>query len=306
MKHANCLRYTAAFLLVGLAAAAQQTLTTNPESVAFNTQDQAVLVEALRDGQPVRIDLVRGYQFLVGTNTYEYMISVAAEDGKLRIKPTDQLEVGSYLFTADTNAGKIAMNVYAPLAKMPDSLEARAALAGVTTEEMKALLGLSTANPREVVELGLPPLYYEGQTLTLPMAPHPGRHYTWTVNGKVAREGADGHDLAYTFREPGEYVVTYVEREGGTVVASAVASTRVIPLPPLAVDVKPGSDVVLQAPDGYRRYAWTSNGKTIGAGRELRYRFSDPGLYDIEVRGEDPVAGPADQFSRTRYRVNVK
>jgi len=300
------LRLVPALLLLCAAAAAQQTLITDPETVTFNTQDQVALVQVLRNGHPVNVTGVRGYQFLVDQNTYEHMIQVAAENGKLRIKPTNQLEVGSYLLVVNTNAGRVAIDVYAPLAEMPDSLEARAARAGVTPEQMKTLLGLSTENPRTAVSLGLPPVYYEGQTLVLSMPPQPGRHYTWGVNGNVVREGVGENELVYTFREPGEYVITYAERDSGNVTASAAGTTLVRPLPAVAVELAPNTDFIARAPDGFRRYGWISNGAAIGSGREIRYRLPGPGVYEIEALAEEPVAGPYDQFSRTRYRVVVK
>ncbi|MCX5771049.1 MAG: hypothetical protein NTZ09_12370 [Candidatus Hydrogenedentes bacterium] len=306
MKNRPGLRLVPALLLLCAAAAAQQSLITDPETVTFNTQDQTTLVQVLRNGLPVNITSVSGHQFLVGRNTYEYMIKVTAEDGKLQIKPTNLLEVGSYLLIVNTNAGRVAMDVFAPLAEMPDSLEARAARAGVSPEQMKTLLGLSTGDPRSAVSLGLPPVYYEGQTLVLTMPPEPGRNYTWAVNGKVVREGVGENEFVYTFREPGEYLVTYAERDNGKVTASAAGTTVVRPVPAVVVELPPNTEFIARAPDGFRRYAWISNGQAIGAGREINYLPTGPGVYEIEVRAEDPVAGPYDQFLRTRYHVVVK
>ncbi len=153
MKPLLCLRLMPALLILSAVAAAQP-LTTNPEIVTFNTLDQVALVQVLRNGQPVNITSVSGHQFNVETHTYEYMVTVKAEGGKLRIKPTNQLEVGTYQLTVTTNAGKVSMPVHAPLAEMPESLEARAKKAGVTTEQMKTMLGLATLNPRTKVSLG--------------------------------------------------------------------------------------------------------------------------------------------------------
>lgn len=306
MKHPYGQQLVPVLLLLWRAAAAQPTLMTEPETVTFTTQEQGEVVEVFRNGAPVKITSVSGYQFLVGENTYEHMIRVTVEDGKLRIKPTAQLEVGSYLLRVNTNAGRVAMDVYAPLSEMPDSLEARAERAGVSAEQMKTLLGLATEDPRAAVSLGLPRVYYEGQTLVLSMPPQAGRHYTWGVNGKVVREGVGENELVYTFREPGEYLITYAERDNGKVTASGAGTTVVRPLPVVAVELPANTQFIARAPDGFRRYAWISNGAAIGNGREIRYLLPGPGVYEIEARAEEPVAGPYDQFSRTRYRVVVK
>lgn len=305
MKHQPSLLFVPALLLL-CAAAAAQSLITDPETVTFNTQDQVVLVQVARNGQPVQIASVSGYQLFVGKNTYEYMINVTAENGKLRIKPTDQLEVGSYLLVVNTNAGRVAIDVFAPLAEMPDSLEARAARAGVTPEQMKTQLGLCSAATGRLVSLGLPPVYYEGQTLVLTIPPQGERHCTWAVNGKVVLEGVGKNGLVYTFRDPGEYLITYAERDNGAVTASAEGSTLVKPQPAVAVELPANTEFIARAPDGFRRYAWISNGADIGNGREIRYRLPGPGVYEIQALAEEPVAGPPDQFSRTRYRVVVK
>ena len=284
-------------------AAAQQTLTTDREAVTFNHHEQTASVQVLRAGRPVQINRVTGYRFLVGDHNYSHMISVRPEDGRLRVTPTYQLEVGTYLLSVDTNAGRINLTVNAPLAQLEDSLEARAARAGVSKHEMMQMLGLSTPDPRERMRLSLPATYYEGQTLVVDMPARPGRHYTWLVNDQVVKEGHGKSELEYTFRQPGDYVVELIERENGIVIASAGDVTRVLSLPTRTVEVRAGTEFVATAPEGYRRYAWVSNGRDIGNGRQMRYYVPAPGEYDLEVISEDPVSGPRDQFSRARYHI---
>jgi len=293
----------AAAVLTVSAAVAQQTLTTSPEAVTFTTQEQVASVQVLKSGRPVEIDRVRGYQFLVGKNTYGHMITVKAENENIRIKPTEQLEVGTYTLAVNTNAGRVLIDVRAPLSGMSDSLQARAERAGVAPETMKQMLGLASANPREAVAFTLPQRYYEGQTLVLTMKEHPDRYYTWAVNGEVVEEGLGKNELVYTFKEPGDYLISYTERENGNIIAAAAGDTIVEPIPAVAIEMPAYSEFVARAPDGYRRYAWRSNGATIGNGREVRYRLNEPGIYEVEVLSEDPMTGRPGQFSRTRYRI---
>lgn len=296
----------AAVVLAASAAIAQQTLTTSPKTVTFTTQEQVASVQVLKNGQPVKIDRVRGYQFLVGKNSYDHMVSVKAENGDIRIKPTYQLEVGTYRLAVNTNAGRVLIDVRAPLSQMSDSLEARAKHAGVSPETMKKMLGLASPNPRDTIKIVLPARYYEGQTLVLTMEENPNRHCTWTVNGDVVEEGLGKNKLVYTFKEPGDYTISYTERENGNIIAAADGDTTVEPMPAVAVEVPAHAEFIARAPDGYRRYAWRSNGTTIGNDREIRYRVGEPGIYEIEVLSEEPLTGPQDQYCRARYRIVAK
>lgn len=278
-------------------------LTADPPAVVFESLDETATVTAMENGSPVPIESVKGHELYVAEHTYGYMIKVAAADGKLKITP-DVLEVGSYVLVVNTNAGEVRVDVYAPLTALPNTYEKQAAMLGIGVEELKTQLGLTDTLSRERVSIGLPPIYYVGQTMRIDMQASQNT-MTWGVNGKVVKEGKNANQFEYTFQEPGDYLVTYVESRDGGVIASDTSVTRVIPQPTIVTEAKPNTQVALMGPSGYSSYTWTHNGAEVGRGQVLNYRPSGAGEHVLVCKAEVPADG-GNGFQETRYLVRVK
>lgn len=278
-------------------------LSADPPSVVFETLDETAAVTVMDGGTPVPITSVKGHELYVAEHTYGYMINVAAADGKLKITPA-VLEAGSYLLVVNTNAGEVRVNVYAPLSALPNTYEQQAAMLGISVEELKTQLGLTGTLSQERINIELPPVYYVGQSLKVSLEPSQNT-MTWGINGKVVLEGPNAHDFTYTFKEPGDYLLTYVESRDGAVVASDTAATRVLPMPAVVTEVARNTEVRLSGPSGYSTYTWTHNGSPIGQSQALSYRVAGPGEHVIVCKAEGP-AGGGDTFEETRYVIHVK
>jgi hypothetical protein len=278
-------------------------LTAEPGSVLFESLEETATVSVMDNGSPVAIESVKGHELYVGENTYGYMIDVSAESGKLRIRPKI-LEAGSYLLVVNTNLGEVRVNVYAPLSALPNTYEEQAAMLNIPVEELKQRLGVTQTLARSAFNIDLPPVYYVGQTLRITLEPSQNTR-TWSINGAVVTEGVNANQFDYTFKEPGDYLLTYVESRDGAVVASDTAVTRVMAMPPVVTEVKPNTEVILNGPQGYTAYTWTAGGPLIGQDRVLRYKAVAPGEYTLTCRAEGSAKG-GDTFEEVRYVIRVK
>ena len=138
------------------------------------------------------------------------------------------------------------------------------------------------------------------------MEPNPDRNMIWAINNKTVCEGPGANQLTYTFPEPGTYVLTYVERKGEGIVASASASTVVHALPPVIVETKVNASTTLAAPAGFGKYQWTLNGQELGTQAKQQHVFTAPGLYTMEVRASEPAGGELGEFLRYTFEVTVR
>ena len=278
-------------------------LTAEPGSVLFESLEETATVSAMDNGSPVAIESVKGHELYVGENTYGYMIDVSAGSGKLQIRPKI-LEAGSYLLVVNTNVGEVRVNVYAPLSALPNTYEEQAAMLNIPVDELKQRLGVTQTLARSTFNIDLPPVYYVGQTLHITLEPNQNTK-AWSINGAVVTEGVNANQFNYTFKEPGDYLLAYVESRDGAVVASDTAVTRVMAMPPVVTEVKPNTEVILNGPQGYTAYTWTAGGPLIGQERVLRYKAVAPGEYTVTCRAEGSAKGD-DSFEEVRYVIRVK
>lgn len=285
-------------------------VTADPVQVTFTSPQQSATVKLMRDGMPIPAKDVRGWKFLASGHDYKEMIVIEKMDGAVKIAPSNALEVGSYDLAIDTAGGTVFVQVFAPLSDLHDVVQRQKALTGEAEEKIKEKMGLAIGTGRETISIELPPVYYEGQTLELSMERHPGRTYTWFVNGELVDEGPGKNAIAYTFKSSGEYVLNYVETEkrgGQTVtVARAEASTRVAAVPAVPTEARVGAQTEFLAPGGYRKHVWTVDGKEVSVEPSLKYTFKAPGAYAVECLASSPDSGPAQGFQRVRYEVTVK
>jgi len=189
-----------------------------------------------------------------------------------------------------------------PLEKLDNIVEKRAKALGISKQEARKLLGLTTTVPHPDVSIELPAVYYEGQTLALEMPKQPDTSYMWSVNGGVVAQGPDANALEYTFKKTGSYVITYHEIKSGQVVAADSAITTVAPAPAIPWTVETGQEFTLEAPVGYDTYTWEISEQYVATGRKLTYTFEVPGVYTAQCTATRK-AEPG--FQSFRYMIDV-
>lgn len=295
-----------------LAPLSHAAVVADPATVTFTAPQQSVTIKLTDGGAPVPAASIEGWKLLASGHDYKHMLTIDKSDGALTIAPSGTVEVGSYDLNIDTAAGPVVVHVFTPLNDVPDIVEKRAALTGQSELQVKQQLGLVAPVGPVRIDIDLPSVYYEGQTLELTMPPKPGapRTYTWFMNGDLLQQGPDRNSLKYTFEAPGEYVLTYVETEHAdgklTTMGQAVAYTRVVAIPPVIVDVAPKTVVTYAAPAGYQHFVWRVDGIESGTGPELKHAFDTPGVHSVDCLATAPVTGPAQGFQRVRYSTNVR
>ncbi|HOZ45805.1 MAG TPA: hypothetical protein PLO37_08965 [Candidatus Hydrogenedentes bacterium] len=295
-------------LIVSVRASAA-VVTAAPAKVTFTSPNQSEVVLLTKDGAPVPAAAIQGWRFIASGHDYRHMLTLEKADGAITIAPSAALEVGSYALDIDTAQGPVTVHVLAPLSDLPDIVEKHAALMGLADEKVKEMLGLVSTTGRERVSIELPPVYYEGQTLEMAMPTPPGRDSKWFMNGALVPAIADLNAISYTFKEPGEYVLTYIETEtkdGKTgTVARATTCTRVAPLPPVDFEVPVNTEAEFAPPAGYDQHIWRIDGREVSTERTLKHAFHEPGVYTVECLASSPTAGAMDGFCRMRFRTTV-
>jgi len=285
-------------------------VTADPGKVTFTSPRQSASVRVLKDGAPVAAADIRAWRLLANGHDYIHMLRVDKADGVLTLSPSNTVEVGSYRLNIETAAGPVTVQVYIPLSDLPDVVEKMVAATGLSERAIKARLGLATSMGREEVTIDLPPVYYEGQTLEMAMPIKAGRSSAWFMNEAPVKGRPGGNGLSYTFPEPGEYILTYLETEqqnGRTIaVARARAYTRVVPLPAVSTQAAVNTKIEFAPPSGYRKHLWRIDGQEFSTEPTLLHAFAVPGVYTVQCVASSPSAGPAGGFMRIRYDVTVK
>lgn len=301
-----------AFLTIGLAAATGHTaMTASPAETTFTLPDQSATVSLKIDGVPIPAKDILSWRFLASGHDYKHMIDVEAMDGAIKISPSKTLEIGSYDLEIATARGSVVVRVFAPLSDVPNIIEKTAALAGTSEQKAAEALGLTTTTGREKITLALPPVYYEGQTLEVSLAAKPvaGHTCTWFMNGDAIAKGPEQHAISYTFEEPGEYVLTYVEtvKENGALVTVALAraNTRVVRMPGVATDTAVNTEIEYSPPAGYQKFVWRIDDREVSTASSLKHTFLKPGTHVVECLASSPDKGPAQGFQRVRYNTIV-
>ena len=300
---------TTTFLL--LAGTSHGALTAAPDRVTFLSPDQSFTIALANDGVPLPAADIKSWQFLAGGHDYKHMINIEKKEGAIELSSSNTVELGSYDLTIDTTRGSVVVRVLTPFTEVPDIVEKMTALTGKSEQKIQEKLGLTSSSGRSDVQIDLPPVYYEGQTLKLTMSATPGDGHAcmWFINGDAVAEGPDQYAFTYTFLEPGDYVLTYIETatDNATkaVVAHAKAYTRVVPVPPVPTQTTVNTNVAFSAPSGYAMHAWSIDGQPASEEAEFTHKFLAPGTHLIECLASAPDQGPAKGFSHIRYKVTV-
>lgn len=295
---------------LGLAAAALVALPAfavdvSPKTITFNTIDTSATLELTHDGQRIDAGAVKSVKLYASGHDYDHMIEVAKDDGRITVSPSDMLEIGSYDLVIDTAHGKATAYIQAPLDGLYTSLESRAKRLGITTDELKGRLGMTEKVGDEYVDLGLPSVYYVGQTVKIPIDRAEGRTYAWTVNGDPVEFGKGDSTLHYTFTEPGVYDFSYVETNGERVVATGFGATSAVAEPAVHKQYAVNTTAKFHAPEGYSHYVWEVNGEKKLAGEMLSHTFEKSGEHVVKVHAHTPSAGPAEAFREVTFVITV-
>lgn len=294
----------------GLAAVAMLALPAmavevSPTAITFDSNESSATLDITQDGQKVTASDIKSVRLYASGHDYDHMIEVVNDFGRVTVRPSNTLEIGTYDLVIDTTHGKATVNLQAPLDGLYTSLESRAKRLGITEDELKARLGLTQKVGDEYVDMNLPKVYFVGQTMRVPIARAESRSYAWSVNGQPVEIGLGESTFTYTFTEPGVYDFSYVESEDGRPVATGFGATSVVPEPPVRYHYEENTVTEFQAPEGYAHYVWTVDGQKQTAGATYSHTFDKPGMHTITVHAHTPIAGPEEAFRKVTFLVTV-
>lgn len=295
--------WAAKVLALMLMAAGAQALEVKPGQIEFTKIEESATLTLTHNGAPVPTSSIQSVKLYVGNYDYDHMIAFSKSDGKVTVRPTEMLELGMYNLVIKTGQGDATVAVRALQRIVDESLEAQAARQGVSVADVKAQLGISQPLGLERINLGLPELYYKGQTLAIAMDLAPGREAIWRVNGVVV-PAPDGR-LAYTLEQVGVYDVAYLEKEGERTVALGLDSVTVAPEPPVQLKAETGTTVQLMAPEGFGIYAWTRDGAAVEGDLLWSGAFEQPGIYQVVVRASSPGNETLPAFREVIFSITV-
>jgi len=280
-------------------------LQASPNEITFHDLDQEMSVKITYKNQPLKKGDIKNWSFLAGDNKYNHMITLKVMDGNIIIKPA-LLETGTYDLVIGTTYGKCLISVYAPLDRLPDTLENQAKREGITVEELKKRLGLVSPVHRVNISLEIPSIYYEGQTLELNLEKNPEYMYVWRVNGQVIKQSEGEANFTYTFPEPGDYVIEVEERDGDILLGKASATTKVISYEPLCYTVRMKQPLKLTAAEGFSSYTWKVDGVVQSEkSNTITLKFNAEKKYIVECIAKGPQQGHPQSFFRTIYEITV-
>ena len=223
----TCARIGALALAIGFAPASFAVVTASPAEVTFQSPTESKTISLTSNGQPVSAGAIGSVKLMVGKHDYDEMIRVEKSNGAITLHPTDYMEIGSYDLIIRTSHGNAVVKVYTPLEEIPSVVDQRMQEAGISREEARNQLGLTTPAGRERIRWDLPTQRPAGDTLGLSANAAPGRTYVWQVNGTTLQEGAGESVFRYTFSQPGTYKVRYAEMQNGVVVAEWIETFTV-------------------------------------------------------------------------------
>lgn len=276
----------------------------SPSTVTITSREQAELLTITDRGQPVPASSIGSVQFLVDDHAYGHMVEIERVDGGLILRPTPELEIGTYELRVTVGNSRAVARVVASLEHYPDSLEARAAAEGVTPDEFRRRLGLYSTG-RHVLQIDLPESYQLGRQVRFDIPAPERARYEWRVNGEAVESGYGPHVFEYTLRRPGEYRFEYVEQNlsGGTVHASAVTQAR--EPEPRVVDLSKDRAVHLLGPTGFSEYMWLIDGQIVSEQPDLTWDFDRTGRYRVECIASGANQSENIAFEKVIYEVIV-
>lgn len=293
----------AAAFALALFPAVARGIEVSPAEIEFNKIESPATVSVTQNGEKVPASAISSVKLYVGSYDYDHMIKVTKSDGQITVQPTEMLELGTYDLVVKTASGNATVAVKALLNIVDESLGAQASRQGITVEEVKARLGISQPLGLERIKLGLPKLYYKGQTLRLALDVKEDRVAEWIVNGKPVK--SEGGKLAYTFDQAGVHDIAYVEKKDGKTIAIGFGAVLVIAEPPIPVETAAGTQLKLLAPEGYQKFTWKLDGAAAEGTDSWTGVFDEPGAHKVTVRAESPADGTEQVFREITFSITV-
>ncbi len=280
-------------------------LRVSPNEITFRDLEQEAIVKIFYKNQILNKGHIKSWSFLAGDNKYNHMIKLTPLDDKIIIEPA-LLETGTYDLIIETTYGKCLVFVYAPLDKLPDTLENRAKKEGISVEELKRRMGLASPIHRIDIHLEVPAIHYEGQTLEINLEKNPDHFYVWRVNNKVIKQGEGESYFAYTFTELGDYTIEVEEKDADILLGKASATTKVISYAPISYQIRMKQPLTLTAVEGYSSYTWKVEGVTQKESKNtITLRFNAEKKYIVECIAKGPKEGHPQSYFKTIYEITV-
>ncbi len=280
-------------------------LRVTPDEITFHDLNQAVTIKIFYKNQILKKEHIKNWSFLAGNNKYNHMINLKQTGETIVVTPA-LLETGTYDLIIETSFGKCLVSVYAPLDKLPDTLENRAKNEGITVDELKKRLGLVTPIHKVDIKLEISPLYYEGQTIEIHLEKNAELLYVWKVNNKVIKQGEGESSFVFTFPEPGDYTIEVEEKDTDILLGKASTTTKVISYDPIPYQTRIKQPIKLQSAEGYSSYTWKVDGVIQKEDTNIiTLKFNAEKKYIVECLAKGPKNGNPQSFFRTTYEIAV-
>lgn len=276
----------------------------SPDRIVIASRSQPEQLRITDQGRPVSRSAIGSVQFMVDGHSYGHMIDVERIDGGLIVRPTEDLEIGTYDLQITVGKVREHVEVVATLTNDPDSIEQRAAAEGITPEQLRQRLGLYRTG-RHSLRIDVADAYTIGRRIRFDMPAPDHVRYEWHVNGEAVDSGYGPHVFEYTFRRPGEYRFEYFESGPDGSRARAAATTRAREPAAQVVEAAPDQPVRLLGPAGFSEYMWLINGEIVSGERDLERAFEAPGSYRVECVATGAAAEHI-AFQKAVYEVVVR
>lgn len=292
-------------ILSSLSCLAAAAVEVSPGTLVIHSREQAEMLTITDGGNPVPKTSIGTVRFLVDDHEYGHMIEVERMDGGLVVRPTPELEIGTYELQITVGNERVRCNVVANLGDDPDSIENRAGAAGLTADQYRRELGLYKTG-RHTLQLDLPEWYYVGRQVRFEIPAPQTARFEWRVNGEVVETGYGPHTFEYTLRRAGGYRFEYLEGDSGGWSVYANADTQAREPEPRVVVLEKDQAVHLLGPAGFNDYIWLVDGEAVSTSPDLTRTFETPGIYRAEciASGGSPTDDVA--FQKAIYEIRVR
>lgn len=271
----------------------------SPERLVFENSTDPKSLDITVDGEAMRegaFDEIR----VMSDDGFEYknIFRIEGEEGGIRVTPTQSAFNGAYFLDLKRNHETSRVPLLVSIT--PETPQE----AGTTVEGAPAQTD-AYANAT-VIDLPLPEMLYQGETLQLPMTTEAARAWAWIVNGDVVQDGFGSHTFQYQFQTPGTYAISYVEQEGDTVIGYGTRNVLVLGEAPRSITIPAGEPITLTGPDGFAAYEWTVDGIVQSQQIGLQWTFTEPGLHEIRMTARTLRPDQADVYEQRVYQVAVQ
>lgn len=276
-----------------------------PSTIVITSREQTEKVVITERGRPVPASSIGSVQFLVDNHNYIHMIEVDRVAGGIVVRPTKDLEIGTYELRVTVGSSRVSATVLATLVHDPDSIQSRAAALGITADELRRQMGLYTTG-RQSMQLDFAEWYPVGRRVRIEIPAPERARYEWRLNGESIDSGYGPHVFEYTLRRPGPHRFEYIETDPGGATVRTEAVTTVGEPETRLVNLAAKQSVHLLGPEGFTEYTWLIDGEIVSDGMDLTQSFSRPGEYRVECIASGHVTAEDVAFEKATYRIVVR